>query len=76
MRSVIRPGLGSVVGLGSVGTSHYPKIKQGYIVDSGGEIILDSTHLAASGVGLMKRENQMFMIKIEARCKCTLHNKY
>ena len=52
--------------------SSYPKIKQGFIVDSGGEII-DSLHLAA---GALKKENQLFMIKIEARCKCGLHNKY
>jgi Zinc finger, C2H2 type len=70
LRSIIRPG--SM--MGSSG-SIYPKIKQGYIVDSGGEIILDSHHLAASGV-LMKKENQVFIIRVEPRCKCVLHNRY
>lgn len=52
--------------------TNYPKIKQGFIVDSGGEII-DSHHLAQ---GLMKKENHIFYINIEPRCKCGLHNAY
>jgi len=43
MRSVIRPGIPS--SSAGQGGSNYPKIKQGFIVDSGGEII-DSHHLA------------------------------
>jgi hypothetical protein len=70
MRSVIRSGLPSGAQSGSL--SNYPKIKQGYIVDSGGEII-DSHHLAQ---GLLKKENHIFFINIEARCKCGLHNDY
>ena len=42
MRSVIRPGIPTSSGQGG---SNYPKIKPGFIVDSGGEII-DSHHLA------------------------------
>jgi hypothetical protein len=72
MRSVIRPGGGLSGSLG--GGSSYPKIKQGFIVDSGGEIILDSNHLASSGV--LKEKNQLFAIRIEPRGKCGLHNKY
>jgi uncharacterized Zn-finger protein len=70
MRSVIRSGLPN----GLVGGSmpNYPKIKQGFIVDSGGEII-DSHHLAQ---GLLKKENHIFYINIEPRCKCGLHNAY
>ncbi|TNV73102.1 hypothetical protein FGO68_gene4695 [Halteria grandinella] len=68
MRSVIRPG-GSIMGGGG---SSYPKIKQGFIVDSGGEIILDSNHLASS----VKEKNQIFAIRIDPRGKCGLHNKY
>lgn len=55
----------------------YPKIKQGYIVDSGGEIILDTNHLASGGMfGMKKEPHHIFSIKIEPRCKCGLHNKY
>lgn len=71
MRSVIRPGIPTSLA-GGQGGSNYPKIKQGFIVDSGGEII-DSHHLAQ---GVLKKENQLFVINIEPRCKCTLHNKY
>lgn len=71
MRSVIRPGI-PTSSAGGQGGSNYPKIKQGFIVDSGGEII-DSHHLAQ---GVLKKENQLFVINIEPRCKCTLHNKY
>ncbi len=66
MRSIIRPPGVSIGG-------SYPKIKQGYIVDSGGEIILDS-HLLSGA--LMKKDNQIFQIRIETRCSCKLHNKY
>lgn len=74
MRTTIRPGVSSG-GPSGGNLGSYPKIKQGFIVDSGGEIILDSNHLAASGA-LMKKENQIFVIKIEPRCKCGLHNRY
>jgi hypothetical protein len=65
LRTVIRPGCYG---------SNYPKIKQGFIVDSGGEIILDSNHLVSSGV--LKEKNQIFAIRIEPRNRCFLHNKY
>lgn len=72
MRTILRPGLSSLYGGSS---SLFPKIKQGFIVDSGGEIILDSHHLAASGA-MMKKENQIFVVRVEPRCKCDLHNRY
>lgn len=81
MRSVIRTsGPIGMSGMSGGPGSNYPKIKQGFIVDSGGEIILDSRHLANSaGSLMMKRDimhHQMFVIKIEPRGKCGLHNKY
>lgn len=44
------------------GSSLYPKIKQGFLYDGDMEC--------------GKRDNQIFMISIEARCQCGLHNKY
>lgn len=70
LRSVVRSS--SCLGLGG----SYPKIKQGFIVDSGGEIILDSHHLANSEAMLKKEHPQIFVIRVEPRCKCNLHNKY
>ena len=64
------PGSAGPHGSGSL--QSYPKIKQGFIVDSGGEII-DSHHLA---LGALKKENQIFVISIDPRCHCGLYNKY
>ena len=53
------------------GQTSFPKIKQGFIVDSGGEIILDSRLLGSS----LKRD-PVFAIKVQPRCACGLHNLY
>jgi hypothetical protein len=62
MRTILRPGMPHS-SLGGVLSSSYPKIKQGFIVDSGGEIILDSHHLATSGA-LRGGGHSLFMISI------------
>lgn len=53
------------------GQASFPKIKQGFIVDSGGEIILDSRLLGSS----LKKE-PTFVVKVHPRCSCSLHNLY
>jgi hypothetical protein len=53
---------GPIPGSNGMLSCNYPKIKQGFIYDGDMDGI--------------KKENQVFIINIEARCKCNLHHKY
>ena len=53
---------------GPVPGASYHKIKQGFLVNAEGTMV--------EGVVQERKENAVFVINIEPRCKCKLHLKY